>query len=479
MSIKKRFRKHGERSRVACFILALSMVGLAVPCQSLTGSQSSQDRGFISTSWTEEPLANVLLAFSAFTGRSILPASGASELVTARIVDQPWDVALGAIASSLGMVIEEDEHGIIYVTSLADVREREKGAPLVSRAYPLSYADAVSVASMTEPLLSPRGSLSAGLGTMILVTDLPAVHEAVRVLVSEVDVEIPQVSIRAKIVFVNRTKLDDLGLSYELTDTDGEDPNNQTEPEEEADDDAPSDDTVDPTTMEVVDPTDGDGGSDEPEVSLGGNSIEALGNAAVRIVGPSLRLITTLVLGRHRLITFLDALEAASLSEIEAAPQVTTLAGYPAEIHVGEVTPIRTIDAGSAGGAAYPTAQVSQQETGIILRATPQVTADGGVILDLEAERSAAEPAASDVGYIFRTQRASTRVLVDDGGTVVIAGLTQRERVETVSGIPLLMHLPGLGRLFRVTHTDMVQRDLVILVTPTIVGRGSTLDQNQ
>ena len=200
------------------------MVGLATPSPSAAARSSSQEAERISTSWVEEPLHNVLLAFAEFTGKSILPASGSGETVTARIVDQPWDVALGAIAGTLGMVVEEDEHGIIHLTSLADVREREEGMPLVSRAYPLSYADALSVAPMIEPLLSARGSLSTGLGTKILVSDLPRVHGAVELLMSEVDVEIPQVSIRAKIVFVNRTRLDDLGLSYELTDIEGGDP---------------------------------------------------------------------------------------------------------------------------------------------------------------------------------------------------------------------------------------------------------------
>ena len=91
------------------------------------------------------------------------------------------------------------------------------------------------------------------------------------------------------------------------------------------------------------------------------------------------------------------------------------------------------------------------------------------IVLELEAERSAAELADSDVGFIFRTQRAQTRVLVRDGETIVIGGLTQSERVEAISGIPLLMDLPLIGRLFRVHRTTEIQQDLIILVTPHIV----------
>jgi type II secretory pathway component GspD/PulD (secretin) len=185
--------------------------------------------------------------------------------------------------------------------------------------------------------------------------------------------------------------------------------------------------------------------------------------------------MTSLVMGRHTLIGFIDALESVNLSDIEATPQITVLDNQTAEIHVGELTPIRTIDAGAGGAGAgqFPTAQVTQQETGVILTATPHVTADGHILLELEAERSAAELAPSDAGFIFRTQRAQTRVLAQDGETVSIAGLTQSEQTETRSGIPLLQDLPLIGRLFRVMRRQQIQQDLIILVTPHIVRSSS------
>ena len=111
---------------------------------------------------------------------------------------------------------------------------------------------------------------------------------------------------------------------------------------------------------------------------------------------------------------------------------------------------------------------MQQQETGIKLQATPHVTGDK-ILLEVLAERSAAELADSDAGFIFRTQRAQTRVLVGDGETVVIGGLTQSERTEALAGIPLLMDLPLIGGLFRTRREQEIQRDLIILVTPTLV----------
>ena len=144
-----------------------------------------------------------------------------------------------------------------------------------------------------------------------------------------------------------------------------------------------------------------------------------------------------------------------------------------ARIQVGERTPIRIIDAaaGGAGDGSFPTATVNFEETGIILLATPHITDEDHVLLTLHVERSAADVAESDIGLIFRTQNVDTRVLVRDGETVVMGGLTVTERGEVRSGIPLLMDLPLLGGLFRTTSISETQRDLMILVTPNIVQR--------
>jgi type II secretory pathway component GspD/PulD (secretin) len=274
------------------------------------------------------------------------------------------------------------------------------------------------------------------------------------------DIETPQVSIQAKLIFVNRTDLNELGVTYELKDSRGNQFNALTSGLIDADGDGFAETTV---------------AQGESVVALGGNSIAALGNATARVAGPTLQLLTSLVVGRHQLIGFIDALASVNLSDIEATPQITVLDNQQAVIHVGELTPIRTIDAGAGGtgGAAFPTAQVAQQETGVILTATPHVTADGHILLELEAERSAAEVAPSDAGFIFRTQRAQTRVLAQDGETVVIAGLTQSEMTEARSGIPLLQDLPLIGRLFRVVRQQQIQQDLIILVTPHIVRSAS------
>ena len=87
----------------------------------------------------------------------------------------------------------------------------------------------------------------------------------------------------------------------------------------------------------------------------------------------------------------------------------------------------------------------------------------------MHAERSDAIPAASDVGFVFSTQNATTQVLVNDGETAVIGGLTITEKSRVRTGIPLLMDLPVIGALFRNTREEEKKRDLLIMVTPHII----------
>jgi type IV pilus assembly protein PilQ len=427
----------------------------ALPAPLAPAPQQSQGRR-MSITWVDTPINQVLLAFASYSGVSIVPGSNVTGNVTADINDQPWDVALRTILSGQGLVASEDEYGIIRVDNISDLNDREAIEPIETVPYRISFGTASEVSAAIQPLLTERGQVTVSAGTnTLIVSDIRRVQDAVGRLLSDLDIETPQVSISAKIIFVNRTDLDEFGVTYELKDSQGNQFNQLSGGFADTDGDG------------IPEPID----QGTAVVALGGNSIAALGNATARVAAPTVQFLTSLVVGRHQLIGFIDALEAVNLSDIEATPQVTVLDNQQAELVVGELTPIRTIDAGAGGGAggAFPTAQVEQQQTGIILRATPHVTADGLILLEVEAERSAAELAPSDAGFIFRNQRVTTRVLVRDGETTVVSGLTQSERTEARSGIPLLQDLPLIGRLFRVRREQQIQQDLIILVTPNIV----------
>lgn len=434
-----------------------------------------QEARRISVEFNEMPIREVLFTFSDFSGRSIVAGSSVEGNISAKVDNAPWPEALDVILSTNGFVATDLPNGIIRVDDITSISEQSVVEPLRTRAYRINYATAEDLVDAIEGLMTPdRGQARASVSTnSVVVTDIDAVHREVEELMSQLDVRTPQVQIQAKIVFVNRTDLNDLGIVYDLKDSGGNQLNQ-----------------VSPGAADL----DGNGTIDLPDevvqqganvVSLGGNSVAALGNATNRVPSATLTLLSSLIVGRHTLVSFIEALEAVNLSDIQAEPSVTVRDNREARIQVGELTPLRVLDAqantqggagggggaqgGQQGGATIPQATVQIQETGIILTATPHVTDDDHILLELNAERSAPQLADSDVGFIFNTQNAQSEVLVRDGETVVIGGLTVTEREEVRSGIPFLMNLPLVGGLFRTTRESQIQRDLIILVTPTIV----------
>jgi type IV pilus assembly protein PilQ len=265
----------------------------------------------------------------------------------------------------------------------------------------------------------------------------------IRSMVRQLDIQTPQVAIQTKIMFVNRSNLEELGIVYDLRDRG-----------------VSQLDRVSPGAI-----------PDGSAVLLNGGLVAALGNATDRLTTRSLEAIISVVIRRHTLVAFLDALQQSALSEVQAAPMITTLDNQEAEIWVGQRTPIRVIDTGTGVGdvTGAPRATAQLVETGIRLRVTPTITGDRRIMMQLHAERSSATPAPGEIGVTFQTQQGTTRLMVSDGETAVIGGLTVTERFTRHSGIPLLMDIPVLGALFRTTRTEEQKRDLLIMVTPNIV----------
>jgi type IV pilus assembly protein PilQ len=436
--------------------------GSSVSRPASTAQQPTQQRSRarpITATFENTDMRDVLATFAELTGRSIVPGAevGGIRVEYVTFNNQPWDVALRSLLQAYGLAAQEDPSGIIRVDLINKLAERETLEPLSTRTYRINYVPVEEMQATLTALKSERGSVSINKSTnTLIVTDVPSVIDDFDRLVQQLDVRTPQVAIQAKIVFINRTEAEDLGIVYDIKDSRGNSLNKVVS--------APDPNATTPGTL-----------TNNNIVSLGGSSIAALGNANSRVQDPALQILTSLVLGRYTLINFIEALQSAQLSDVQAQPVVTTTSNHEAQIWVGERTPIRVVDLGSnsvggaptANGAPRATAQLV--ETGIRLIVTPQVTNDRRVLLQLHAERSSAAAAAGDIGVQFLQQQGDTRVMVRDGETAVIGGLTVTEVTQQRTGIPFLMDVPFLGALFRNTHSQEVKRDLLIMVTPHIV----------
>lgn len=403
----------------------------------------------ITITFDQVPVPDVLASFAAISGRSIIPSPDVRQtMITAEIVNQPWDVALEAILEANNLYLRELPSGVFIVDSGRNRALRVESEPLESQQFVIQYVSADSLQGAIAGLLSDQGKVSINrANNAILVTDTRSALDRIGPLVEQLDVRTAQVNISARIAFVNRTALEALGFSYDLKDMEGTQLAGLAS-------------NIDPNTGASV---------EDDLILLSGNSVAALGNATNRIQEPTLQLALSLVLGRHTLVSFIEALKTVNLTDVQAAPVVTTLDHRAARVQVGQETPVRVVDLGAqTGGPGAPRSTIEYKQTGVILNVTPHVTGNM-VMLEIQAERSQVAPGLSDAGVVFETSNAQTQVLVENGQTAVIAGLTETQRTEERSGIPILMDLPVLGNLFRRTSNEEVQRDLLIMVTPHIV----------
>jgi type IV pilus assembly protein PilQ len=475
------------------------------PIQQQAQQRSQQPR--ITVIYQGSDIRDVLAAFASFSGRTIIPSNNVGTLkVDAEIKDQPWDVALQAILAAQGLAATEDANGIIIVDTQDRIAARAQTEPLATRIVRLNYQRATPVgeqirqrlllcipnasgtagnntsppaAASAPPMGQPptsgvsqssqssvgapagniaqpatctgRGSVSADEETnSISITAPVSVIDDLVALASSLDLRQPQVNIKGKIVLVNRTDLDALGIKYDLG-------------------------SAQQFFSNVIQRSDSLGApgnpNDPPRVLLGGNTVSAIANASGNVPGAALRLIYSTALGNFDFSTFLDALQEVNLLDVQAEPSVTIINNKTADLTSGVQVPfVPLVSSGGAGTQLTGAVTVERVQTGVRLLVTPSVTNNRQILMHVEVTNS--DVSFTNNGTLIDNNSTKNDVLVADGQTVVIGGLTQTSVRVTKSGIPLLVDLPFIGRLFGYTTRQEQRRDLLILITPHIIDEG-------
>ena len=412
----------------------------------------------ITVTWDRANIADVVAGFAAFSGRTIVLGKGVTGEVTAEIKNQPWTEAFAAVLATQGLQAIELAGGIIRVDTPQALASLDSTEPLTTRMIPVNYASAGQVLPSVKSILTTRGSVVSDTTTnSLIVTETKSRMVEVQDFIKNLDIRTPQVSIQSKIIFVNRTNIEALGLQYDFGAANAGD--------------GPVFNRLNPR----IDPASGDP-FEKDVISFGGDGIGAIANAEAVITQPALNLIMQTSAGGFMFTTFLQALQSVDLADVQAEPTITTLDNREAIIKVGEDIPVRIIDFGAQGGSgtSQPKATVQFKETGIQLKVTPHVTNNRQVLMQIEAERSAIRLLSqADLGFTIQKQNAKNQLLVADGETAVIGGLTVTSITKTRNGIPLLVDLPVVGKLFGFSNTQEQRQDLIILVTPRIVDDGA------
>jgi len=393
----------------------------------------------------------VLKALSEKTGNSFVEDIPVEGKVTVHISKRaPIADVLDQILRGLNLSWRL-ENAVYHIGLKPPPKGLPPGKGLVSRTYSLENIPAEEAAEVVRPVLSEYGKITTDYGlNAITVTDIPEIHEGVRPMLTNLDVEnrrTPQINIQIKFLQVDRTGTNDTNASLSwnkynasegLASTFNNPRNNQIGWGEDF--------AGAFTTHGVVGPIDATGWDNFQQFD------------EYYAYYPNGMTFKTGQWGIDQVVMRFFAVIGTDKLNLLSEPDVTVLDGQEARITLGEKLPLLT----SGGGFQY-------QDTGIILKATPKAGPDGMISISLSPSVAERSTEKFKDKYFLNTREVTTQVEVVSGGTVRIGGLLITQTIRNETKIPVLGDLPLLGMLFRSSSTQETRKELVILVSPHLV----------
>ncbi|EKZ9001164.1 type IV pilus secretin PilQ family protein [Vibrio fluvialis] len=419
----------------------------------------------ISINFQDIPVRNVLQLIADYNEFNLVVSDSVRGNLTLRLDGVPWQQVLDIILQVKGLdkrvdgnvilVAPKEELDLREKQQLQKARMAEELGDLQSDILIINFAKASDIAQMiggdgAVNMLSERGSISIDERTnALLIRELPENIAVIRDIVASLDIPVKQVQIEARIVTVNEGNLDELGVRWGFSSTNGS------------------------TTT---------GGSIESNLGAiglydGGNNSGGSGdgvaiddflnvNLAATSANASSIAFQVAKLGADTLLDLeLSAMQRESKAEIISSPRLITTNKQPAYIEQGTEIPYLESSSSGATSVAFKKAVLS-------LKVTPQITPDNRLVLDLSVTQDRpGEVVKTGTGeaVAINTQRIGTQVLVNNGETVVLGGIFQHSITNSVDKVPLLGDLPVLGALFRRSYEQMGKSELLIFVTPKVV----------
>jgi len=423
----------------------------------ISAAEEKYSGELISLKFKDADLRDVILFLADFSGLNVIFDPEVRGSVTCNLQEVPWDQALEIVLrqNKMGKVIEGNVLRIAPIDSLSredeDLRKlkesKELAGPIQVKTITLSYSKARDVQSLLRSKLSKSGEIVIDDRTnTLIISEVRDRMELLEKLISVLDTPTPQVSIEARIVEATSTFIRNLGIQWGYKGIVDPFYGNQTSIQ------FPNKMLADGSMIPQGIVTKGIGGP------LGGYAI----NLPAPAFNTALGFSFANVLDTFRLDVALSGLETSGNGRIISSPKVTTQNNQAAEIIQGRQIPVQTV--------ANFTVTTRYVNAALELRATPQITAEGTIIMSIEIQNNAADFANLVNGIPpITTQSAKTTVMVPDGGTTVIGGIYRTEDSITRDRVPYLHSIPILGTLFRSFARTRQNRELLIFITPRII----------
>jgi type IV pilus secretin PilQ/predicted competence protein len=353
-----------------------------------------------------------------------------------------WQGVVDILLETYDLTMVQDE-GYTRVMTLADFRQKQKDVlsyeeekktllPMQTRIFVVKYAKATELSTVLAQAKSSRGTIVVdSRSNALVVTDIPEQFPKMEALLTKLDIETKQVTISAKIILVDQSYLREMGVEWQAG-----------KPASPAGGDANAHDARDGV------------------ISSGtGYGVEAWSQTDE--VADKLGHFTWgIMTGEYAFQTALSAIVGRNKGNIIDQPDITTLDNKQAEIFSGEDIPLTQLD--ESGNVITKMFSI-----GTTLRITPHITVNDRILIDLYVERNAYTPSTG--GYSILKRYATTNIILGPGDYAVIGGISTQDKSLGIKGVPILMDLPLIGRLFKYTTEQTSTKDLVIFVKAKIV----------
>jgi type IV pilus assembly protein PilQ len=454
------------------------------------------------------PARSVLQLIADVSDLNIVVADSVQGNVTLRLINVPWDQALDIVLQAKGL--DKRRRGnVIWVAPQKELADREEAIAdarlkmedkeaLISDYIPVSYGKAKDIAALmtteaktsqatgggaatggsgqqSRGFLSARGSVTFDDRTnTLLVSDIPSKILEIRQLIAVLDRPVQQVLIESRIVIATDSFARELGVKFGVSGG------------------------YETSNGNVVSTAGTAAGTDQMSNVVLNNRFNgpsrglpnvAPGRIPDGIAAPSLpnRLNVNMpatnpagsfglaILGADYLLDLeLSAAQTEGRSEVISTPRVITANQREADIKQGQEIGYVTFQSGVGGGLGTPT--VNFKDVVLELKVTPTITADDRVVLNLNVKKDNVagfvdSPGGGQVPTIDKRE-VSTEVLVDNGQTVVLGGVYEVSKSDTLKKVPVLGDVPVLGYLFQNKGRNDTKAELLIFVTPRILSDG-------
>jgi len=464
----------------------------AAPDKVAKGQEPVYNGSRVTFNFQDIPVRSALQLLADISGLNLVASDSVGGSVTLRLVNVPWDQALDVVLRAKGL--DKRRSGNVvwiapqaelakYEQDVADARMKaEDNAELVTDYVPISYGKAADIAKLlttgskqggggggaggSRGFLSPRGSVSFDNRTnTLLINDSPEKIKELRSLIAVLDRPVQQVLIESRIVVATDQFTRELGTKWGLQALHTTSGGNviTTSPQggangaaslaiERANNNAGSANASGVTTYQT-----GSGGF----------------NVNLPVSGPA-GSFGLAILGANYLVDLeLSAAQTEGRGEVISSPRVITANQQEAVIRQGQQIGYVTYQNSATGAAGSGTATVQFKDAVLELKVTPTITADNRVYLKINVKKDALAsfidaPGSGKVPQID-TRELNTSVLVDNGQTVVLGGIYEITKANTITKVPGLGDIPGIGVLFRKTSRQNDKAELLIFVTPRIL----------